>query len=380
MEYTDGVESAPIFRRWAGISTLASVLEQRVWLNTTSPIFPNLYVFLVGHAGIGKSRTISVTGRFLRELPEHHLGPNSVTMASLVDCLVEAKRTIINLPEPAYEYHSLTILADELSAFMPLYEPELIGGLTTFYDCVPYAQHRRGKDIRIKIDSPQLNILSGSTPSNLLKFVPEIAWEQGFMSRVIMIYSAERPLIDIFASQLTELPQEMINDLKTISTLHGEFKWTPEFAHSIHQWRVAGQPPNPKHPKLVHYCSRRLGHLLKLSMVSAVDRGNQLRLEKLDYDRALIWLTEAESAMPEIFNTGVMSTDSQAMDEVMAFINGHDLVGETQIVNFARRRLPAHSVLKVIEIMERSGQIKAVRNDPKTGMRMFKALRATDDH
>src|SRR5262245_59266640 len=119
--WSGGLESGTIFRKWAAISTIASVLEQRVWLTTSTPLYPNLYIFLVGHAGIGKSRTISAAGRFLREVPELHLGPNSVTMASLVDCLVAAKRQIVRLPEPMYEYNSLTILADELSAFMAMY-------------------------------------------------------------------------------------------------------------------------------------------------------------------------------------------------------------------------------------------------------------------
>lgn len=346
-----------------------------MWLTTSTPLYPNLYIFLVGHAGIGKSRTISAAARFLREIPEHHLGPNSVTMASLVDCLAEAKRTIIKLPDPAHEYHSLTILADELSAFMAMYEPELIGGLTTFYDCVPYAQHRRGKDIRIKIDSPQLNILSGSTPSNLLKFVPEIAWEQGFMSRVIMIYSDQRPLIDIFAKQQTELPQEMVHDLKQMAALHGEFKWTEAFANRIHSWRASGCSPLPQHPKLAHYNSRRLGHILKLCIVSAVDRGNLLLLEEQDFVKAIGWLTEAESAMPQIFQTGQLGPDAQAMDEIVAYINGHDLMEEHKIVRFARRLVPAYAVLKVIEVMEKGNIIKCVKTDARTGTRLFKVVR-----
>src|SRR5215469_12202034 len=117
VEHTKGIESAESFRKWAAISAISSVLEQRVWLNTSAPLYPNLYLFLVGHAGIGKSRTISAIARFLRELPDFALGPTSVTMASLVDCLVEAKRVHDRLPDPPHEYHSLTLLADERSAF-----------------------------------------------------------------------------------------------------------------------------------------------------------------------------------------------------------------------------------------------------------------------
>lgn len=303
------------------------------------------------------------------------MGPNSVTMASLVDCILEAKRTLIQLPEPPHEYHSLCIHADELSAFMPLYEPELIGGLTTFYDCVPYAQHRRGKDIRIKIDSPQLNILSGSTPSNLLKFVPDYAWDQGFMSRVIMIYSGERPLINIFAKSNIDLPQEMVHDLKQISGLHGEFQWSESYATQIHNWRSTGERPTPTHPKLANYNSRRLGHVLKLSMVSAIDRGNLLRLEAMDFERGLNWLVEAESHMSTIFQTGQVNTDSQAMDEVIAYCNGHDIMRESVLMRELRRKVNSLTCRTLLENMVKMEFLIPIKVDPVTQSRTFKVVK-----
>src|SRR5438552_2612168 len=118
VEHTSNLESAPIFRKWAAISTIAAALEQKVWVDTSSPLYPNLYVFLVGNAGIGKTRAIMSALGFIRELPELHLGATSMTMASLVDHMNEAKRTIINMPDPVIEYNALMICTDELSAFM----------------------------------------------------------------------------------------------------------------------------------------------------------------------------------------------------------------------------------------------------------------------
>jgi len=34
-------------------------MEQKVWLMTSRPLFPNLYTFLVAHPGVGKTRTIN---------------------------------------------------------------------------------------------------------------------------------------------------------------------------------------------------------------------------------------------------------------------------------------------------------------------------------
>lgn len=376
IEYSDNLEAAPLFRKWAGISAVSSVLEQKVWLQTSAPLYPNLYIFLVGHPGVGKTRTVNAAAGFLREVPDFHLSPTSMSAASLVDALVESKRSIIRLPDSPLEYNSMTIVADELSAFMHKYDDEIIGNLTTFYDVViPYAQHRRGKEIRIKIKHPQLSILSGTTPSNLLKFMPENAWDQGFTSRVIMVFSDERIITDVFANEWRGLPADMLHDLRIINSLSGSFAVTQDYKDAINNWRKLGQPPLPSHPKLTHYNTRRLAHLFKLSMVSAVDRSNTLLLTKEDFNRAMGWLLEAETDMPEVFKAGSVGSDAKAQDEVYHYclvLNKGDGVPEPALVRRARELVPAMAVLRLLEVMERSGMIKV--KGVKKGVRYFEAI------
>lgn len=379
IDYTSNLNSAEIFRRWTAISTISAVLEQKVWIMTSSPLYPNLYIFLVGHPGVGKTRTISAAAKLMLELPEPHLAPTSMTMASLTDCLLECKRTIINLPDPPMEYNSMYIMADELSAFLAKYDEEMIGGLTTFYDvnALPYGQHRRGRDIKIKIKNPQLNILSGTTPSNLIKFMPEYAWDQGFTSRIIMVFSDERPKTSVWKSTNRSMPPELVADLKFISTIVGQFKTTPDFEQATDNWMVLGEPPIPNHPRLLHYNTRRFAHMLKLSMVSSVDRGSSLSLDTEDFNRAMNWLTQAEELMPSIFQAGAPGADARAMDEIYHYIQVLGVKSgapEHKVVDFARKMIPAHSVLRALEIMERSGMIKAQTVNARTGERRYFAL------
>jgi len=375
IKHADNLESAEQFRRWAAITTIAAALEQKVWLQTSAPLYPNLYVFLVGHPGVGKTRTINAASAFLREVPDFHFSPTSMSAASLVDALVEAKRSIIRLPDPPLEYNSMMICADELSAFMHKYDDEMVGNLTTFYDVViPYAQRRRGGDLKIKIKHPQLSILTGTTPSNLLKFMPENAWDQGLTSRVIMVFSDERIITDIFSHEKRGLPEPMLHDLRIISGLSGPFQVTQDYKDAINNWRKLGQPPLPTHPKLLHYNTRRLTHLFKLSMVSCVDRSNTLLLTKDDFNRAMGWLLGAEADMGEIFKAGVSGADSKAMDEIVHYclvMNKGNGVPEPLLVQRARQLVPAMSVMRVIEIMERSGMIRSIRN--VKGIRYFEA-------
>lgn len=355
-----------MYRKWTAITLIAAALEQKVWLTTSDRLYPNLYTILVGHPGVGKTRTIMSGRKFLAELPEFHIAPTSMKMASLVDSLEAAKRTIIQLPTPALEFNSMTILVDEWTAFMHAFDDELVGGLTTFYDVVvPYEQHRRGKDIRIKIARPQLSILAGSTPSNLIKFMPEFAWDQGFTSRVILVYSNERFVGDDFAASRRELPEAMIHDLKLIYSLQGEFKVSKEFQGLVNEWRQQGEAPKPSHPKLLHYNTRRRTHLYKLSMVSAIDRGNDLTLMAADFQRASTWLGEAELNMPAIFEEGTSSIDARAMDEIADFIRQRGKVHKQRALHFITTRVPAHAVLKVFDLMIHSGRMGY---DPETGM------------
>lgn len=338
-------------------------------------MYPNLYVFLIGHPGVGKTRTIRSAKSYILELPDFHLAPTSMTAAALIDMMVESKRMIIHLPEPPLEYNTMMIAADELGAFIHKYDNEMIAVLSAFYDPDPYGHNRRGKEIKIKIKSPQLNIICGSTPSNLLAFLPEGAWEQGFTSRVIMVFSDERIIGDDFAIEQRSLSQDLLTDLKQINGLVGEMKVTEDYRKLVNLWRQQDEKPKPDHPKLVHYNTRRRAHLYKLSIIAAVDRSNVPLLTRDDFNTAAGWLHEAEAHMPEIFVAGGAGTDTKAMDEIYHFIMVHGKpLSEHKVVNFARERVPAHSVMRVLEIMEKSGMIQCVSADPTTGVRNWKAI------
>ena len=356
---------------------MAAAMEMKTYLKTSSPLYPNLYVFIVGHPGVGKNRILRIAKRYMNELPEFHFAPTSLTGAALVDTLAASKRFIARLPDPPLEYWNTVITAEELTAFMHKYDDEMVGLLSAFYDPDPYAQSRRGKDIKIRIDRPQVNLISGTTPSNLIQLMPESAWDQGFTSRVILVHSDERIIGDDFAGVSRELDEDLIHDIKSIGALSGEFKVTEDYRNAVNNWRQLGEPPAVNHPKLLHYKTRRRVHLYKLSMVSAADRSDVLLLTKDDFNRAMGWLLEAESAMPDIFTAGSSGTDSKAIDEIYHFITVADKgdgVPEHRIINFARERVPMHSILRVIEIMMASGQIQS-RGLDKHGQRWFKAIR-----
>jgi len=376
VEQTENLHCPVIFRWWMAMSVIGAACEQKVWVMTSSPIHPNLYIFIVGHPGVGKTRAIREGRKLYNTTHEPKLAPISLTSAAMMDKLVRSKRQFLQ-PGPdgeAMDYNTMYICADEMGAFISKYDKEMTDNLSTLYDPDLYDQERRTGEIRIKIKKPQINLICGSTPQNLMDTMPETAWGQGFSSRVIMVFSDERIKGDDFAENIAADYGDLEHDLGAISNLAGQFTVTESYRTAVNNWTELGLAPVPNHPKLLHYNSRRKVHLYRLSMISAIDRGNALVLDVTDFNRAMGWLLEAEVHMPDIFKAGVTNADGAAMDEIVNFVMINDKgrgVSEQAIVHFARNRVPFNSILRVIEILEQSGQIWNRGVNAHTKLRYF---------
>jgi hypothetical protein len=361
--HTTGLETPEIFRLWSAITVIAATLEQKVWINASGPLHPNLYTMLIAHPGVGKTRTIREARKYLAEIPNFHFAPTSLTAPSLIDHLADAKRIVPCHPPPAMEYACTTIIADEFGTFMHEYAPQMVAVLSSFYDPDEYTEQRRMTGAKVtKILKPQVNMLCGSTPSNLVKFLPEFAWDQGFTSRCMLVFSDKRDVTDIFASKQSELAADLVEDLLVINAVTGEMKPTQEFRTAMYTWRKNKMPPAPTHPKLLHYGTRRVAHICKLSMIAAIDHG-RMEITIDDYKRALGWLLDAEEFMPDIFKAGAAGADSKAMDEIEHYVRVTKQVPHRNLVDFASRFISLQSVQKVIDVMEEAGRIKKISSD-----------------
>ncbi len=346
IEYSDVLASPAIFREWAAIGLLSGVMERRLWVHTKgSNLYPNLYTILVGPPGVGKSAVLSQVERFLRSVPDIFVAPSSVSSASLVDSLVLAQRKIIRPNDvPSFvQFHYLTAVASELGVFLPIYDPLFMNSLTKFYDGEHYEERRRtGKVNHLKIEHPHLCIIGGTTPSYLSSFLPDGAWDQGFTSRTLFVYSGEPVYTAIFGddsgfARLESTYLRLLRDLKVIAGLYGKMEWSREAATAIEAWNRAGCPPVPEH--------------------------NQ---------RALGWLLDLEVRVVDIFHTKGVAGDSAAIEDCWDFVfrtysKEKKPIAEHRVVRFLSSKVPSHSVTKVLEVMKQAGMLKLEMVDGRNG-------------
>lgn len=302
----------------------------------------------------------------LRSLRDFYVAPSSLTTASMIDAMNDAKRTA-QVNGSLALFNSLQVIASELGVFLPAYDATFMNTLTKLYDGEHYEEKRRtGKVNHVRIESPQLSILGGTTPSYLNSFLPEGAWDQGFTSRTILVFSGptKRQLLFGDLNQTDEaLYRDLLFDLAKLKELSGPFVWEPEAVTAITEWFESGEKPVPSHAKLRHYNTRRLSHLIKLSMVSSVARSSALRITTDNLAESMGWLFEAEAALPNIFTTAGSSADSRAVEDLMWVIENQFKktgrpVGEHILVNFLKDRVPSYSIMKIIEIMVKSKNVE----------------------
>lgn len=357
-----------IYRKWTAIFLVGAALERKAWMiNNKGVLYPNQYIFLLGPAGVGKSLCSRLAYDLLNSIrtPESpiHIAPTSVTKASFADALNKAERRIVKLHEnpPITAFNSLQVISNELGVFLPAWDGEFMAVLTDLWDNGIYHETRRSSKIEINIPKAQLSLLAASTPAQLNSLLPEGAWDFGFMSRVINIYSGEVKYTSIFAKLDNDglLYQNLINDLLDIYNIWGEYKLTEEVEQAIDHWAFQGFRPRVDHPKLTHYNTRRQAHLLKLCLIASASSSSD-RIITLDhYAEALDWLVEAESYMPDIFKALKVGGDGRAMEECWYFAYQYFMkhktpVPEHMLVTFLGERVPAHSVDRILDVMVRA--------------------------
>lgn len=367
-------------RRWAAISAIAGALERKVWVKTKGrPFYPGMYIILVSPPGVGKSEILMHARRLWEKLEDHKLSATSVSKASLIDDLHDAHRVLIHAGKtpPTTEFNSLIVSVSELGVFLPEFANEFMNVLTDIYDGHPYKERKRTKNLVIDIPKPQINLLTGTTPGYLTALLPEGAWDQGFMSRTMMIYAGEQNLVSLFAHNSVdpEMEKKVQQDLKRIGNLYGQIEFTVDAMQFIDEWYLNGQEPRPDHPKLQHYLTRRPGHLLKLAQVACVSESDTLEIAVRHVQQAMDWLVDAETAIPEIFKAMTSGGDGKVMDEAwhMLFRFSATYAGKgaphSMLIEFLSRRVPSHSVERIIDLMDKSGMIRAVAE--KGGMQYF---------
>ena len=168
LAYSAGGESPPKFMFWVGVSTIAAVLQRKVWIDQINFQWtPNFYILLVGPPGGPKKTTAIQIGRkLLKRVEGINLGPQIITWQQLVTHMAESRRKFgpednyFKVDGEDFEASCVTIHISEFGMFFDPLNRELIDNLTDMWDgkldTIRKETRTMGSD---EIVNPWLNII-----------------------------------------------------------------------------------------------------------------------------------------------------------------------------------------------------------------------------
>jgi hypothetical protein len=320
LDFYAGTEPPTIYNRWCAISGIAALLGRQTWVqHGHSKIFPNQYIMLVGEAGCRKSTAIKTflkpliteagfnkiaasktsKEKFLMDLaegmdqvnnPEGHLNVNEGAANWGKNKTMQELFGIVDASEPA----ECLIMADEFNVFMGHSNIEFIDMLTDLWDYNGIFAQRTKSGKSVLVPNPTINGLFGNTQIGISMSFPTEVIGQGFFSRLLLIYS------DPSGRKITKPPvpnsnkrKELIEKLVRIKgKIRGELliedsAWDA-FDEIYQNWKEL------EDVRFKSYSTRRLTHLLKLSLCCAAANERQtINTNTVEYANTILHYTEA---------------------------------------------------------------------------------------
>lgn len=296
-------------------SMIASSLQRRVWVGSEQrPLFPNMFIILVGKPGIGKGRVLSPLNKILRyhkaatansnisardisdvllaaegkigadedEALLFPMAPQQTTFESLVRELgtllrifkISVRQLDGTVKVMHYTHKSMSFVLEELSSIIPKGKnaENVINFFLTAFDCedYDYSTKHQGKD---KLRKICLNLIAGTTPDFMQDAFDSKLIGQGFAARTLFVYEyANRS--NRFADTTSYTPEQMeakkgiLAHIHGLSKLYGQVTYTPEAFEMLRHYFEEVLPVKRVNysPKLEGYYARKNIHAQKMAI------------------------------------------------------------------------------------------------------------------
>lgn len=381
-EYTKASEAPAAFHFWTGVSTIAAVLQRKVWIEENAFQWtPNFYIIFVGPAGIAtKSTTIRLGSRLLQEIDSVFFGPNSLTWQRLAEALAEAQA---NHPyegegvnQKYLEMSCITCTVSELGTFLDPGDRKLIDVVTDLWDAQEgrwiHGTITRGSTT---IQNPWLNIIGATTPSWLKTNFPESMIGGGLTSRIIFVWGDKKvrlipyPHLIQPSAEFKKIEEDLVHDLKEMNEMIGQYHLTAEAIKWGKEWYIkhwGKKPPHLSSERFEGYMARKQTHLHKLAIVIAASQRNELTITLEDLQTANKGITLIEKDMLRVFDSIGATSQSQhviTMVKLLMVHGGH--MDELELWKNMEKQLTRDEFEKATEAAIRSGYISLARTGPK---------------
>jgi len=270
--------------------------------------------------------------------------------------------------------HTLYACAAEFRSFLGQNNLDLTGFLLEMWDGESYDYQL--KTTKVTLDDPLLSLIGCTTPTEISSLLPAEATGQGFMSRFVLVHSAEKykkiPPSKAYLDKRFE--GQIINTFQCIATkMNGPFKLSAAAAEfEDHLYMTKHVQINDT--RFMYYLERRHTHIMKIACALAASRAGEQIIEADDIAAADAILSETEKGMPDALGEFGLSPLALAKQRLAEFIQHAKgpvtsqilwmvMRGDMKLVDFKNSLSEMVNAGKIARIDTSSGQAFVYNDD-----------------
>lgn len=346
VEHAQHSEAPLIFHVWSAVSTIAGALRRNVWIDEVEyRYYPNFYIVIVGPAAITKSTAIKRALKFLRQVDGIHFGPQSATWQMFIKKMSESEQDIsVVLPDGTIKGMTtcpVTIVASELGTFFKIEDDVMMDVLTDLWESPdgPWIHSTLSMGDNM-VNNPCVNLIGATTPTWLKKHFPEELIGAGLTSRIVFVYGEEKAQLVPYPSRLVKPEsylieeRKLVEDLKSIARLQGQYILTPEAYTWGTAWYEEQNRSRPVHlasERFSGYLGRKQVHMHKLAIILAAAKRDKLIIEREDLEEALAMIEMIEPMMLKVFESIGFVDEARRSQEIVQLVRVHGVMTSEQI-------------------------------------------------
>lgn len=384
--YTSNLFSPQSFIDFGFYFTIAASLQRRVWfgLDGHRPIYPNLYLILVGPPAVGKGLVI---GSVFNALNHHKhkdiriktslgdespplfpIGADSTTFEALTQEISKSKRVIRYDPNDNAKFYAHTshvFVLEELSSLLKKKSEDVVDLLIRLYDSqsYDYKTKNHGSDhIRNVCESfiaaTQVGFLKDAQAKGI--------FGQGFSSRCIFVYETQERFtkmhLDIPTDSMLKARDEILAHILDLSKVYGQLSYKD--AHTkewLEEWYAKVHKPREEKAseRMKEYFGRMKVHIPKLAAAIHFSEHTTLEIPHECFVKAIDMLDAIHPNMDACLNSSGRNELHPYKQKIKAFIKADKQVMFEHILLKFGLDLTTDEVTSILKELELTEGLKA---------------------
>jgi len=361
-EAMSSISEAPEqYNIWSAISVIGATLKNNVYFKRgTFTIYPNNYIVLVGPPGVGKGSSINPVYDLAKDANLVNVISDRITAPKIIERIASG--------QPGHVMNhsgALSVVKDSTAVLMSLELPTLLSSSDWMLPFLCEAWDRNEYFYDTKNNGS--NVIKGMCTSLIGACVPEYirrlnkdvngAINGGFTARTVFVYAQETSKKVMWPKPMDATPagkkllDNLVIDLKQISTLKGQFNFTQNGAVGLEKFYNSLRGQENDSDVVLHFKSRLLTHVIKVAMIFCVADRDDLKIDQIDVHNAVTCLKHVLFNLDKAFR-GVGDSDiAEATARVQNFIEKRKFVTKAEILTNLHRNVSPENLDRILQVL-----------------------------